>query len=1527
MAASTNRQTIRVFISSTFSDMHAERDRLVRIVFPILRARCQKRGAEFVGVDLRWGVTSEEARRGEALRICMEEIEHCRPFFVCFLGERFGSVPPPSDVPASLFEEAGRDTSVAPEIRDFLDRWYRLDENSVPPVYRLSFNTPVPEEESARLTEFWVCRGLPFAGESITAREVIRGVLDDNYPYSHGLFYFRRPGVADHPSFPAALAPGFKERDPRRRDRLDALKRRIRNHAGKYVVRDYESSYGGMKIDSTIIPAGVANRNAEAVARGTVTPEDWPDIGEDLRETLVTYGVPVLNGMDELGNMVLDDLWKAIQPELESPKTGKEEDEHEAHGVHHERFAEERADLFVGRHEEINRVMRYALDPDERYLLTVRGPAGVGKSAFMARCVSACRRQNSDALVLPYFVGAVPDSTDLHRMLRYVLEALRRACSLNQAPSVAPEQLLAQLPGFLEQAGRRRRVVLFLDALNQLDDTDEDRVSHWLPTRLPEGVHLIVSTLAGSSLHALDGDIAPDQVLELGPLQPEHRTELAEALLSERRKKLTPAQMTRFMDVDRRPDVRLPLYLVAALEELCLFGSHLDLDRRIDALPPTIERLFDQVLSRLELDHGHELTRRVFRWLATSPSGLSESEILDLLRAWREDVPTLHWRRLYYSCERHLRPFDQTDEAGASIGFHHSQFRLTCYQRYFDMSSVSAPPTQALRNVHAELAHYLSARGYDHPRTLSDLVPHLIGAGMDEELRSCFLGGFLQAKDRAGIATSLVQRDFLAALAHFRSQKDPASMFLVASQWHQTGQHLHLMHHESFLIWHGAVLAHRNDLHGIANATRYIDAILDGQERVRMMAEFLIGLGNHRDAQRLRKRWGTGLRSLVDRAVAKDGLDVLAAEAVGDTDTAFNLASRDITLTPASEDPGKSGTKNPEGRRFCRLLRLVRRHPSHPKAPSVMDRLLAVARQADDFSASQTAATAACGLLRRGDRARQTWRSAVRDVYGRRPVQGYWYPPWEAANLAACLAEDPTFLYAPMAGLSRLRPAKTCSVENLLRLQLGLLHFAWFDPSLQADTYVRDMVEARCGRLPPVEGFDPWLARILQAHIWDLSWGAGTIPLKAHEGALVPVYTLWARIMHDTCTPPDTLGGMAPLTPDYAPQFQADIHSLLEWVEMGQALCCERRWTLAEKWYDRLVGLVRKLERKSTRAFIGSCVEDLLRSFKHFVFGSTIVNLLAGAAWTLFRLVPAVLTANTRLALTLCRRPGSLLDRQFVRRYERRIRHGPGFRDRLFDLTGAWPRVVAWFDRNERGDLARAATPADVLTPVEFLSDISRLYRKNTDARQALRWAFAGLLSRRDEPRKEDFLELLDQLGTDEDRIPPAGLRLVRADRIRFKQLLWLVAHFRPGRRAEIGAGYEAEAAQAIGTVVDHQDFVQGCKTLGRLRLSRPHELAARILQVAVTRPRSRFLDALFAVAAWPGLRSAALKAQARREYMAVIREEYTLGPWADARILFGLLRFLYRQNMLYRRGEIPVWADLALTVGRYHRRLCGKAP
>ena len=71
-------RAVRVFISSTFADMQDEREELVKRVFPALRELCESRGVSWGEVDLRWGITDEQAAEGRVLPICLEEIQNCR---------------------------------------------------------------------------------------------------------------------------------------------------------------------------------------------------------------------------------------------------------------------------------------------------------------------------------------------------------------------------------------------------------------------------------------------------------------------------------------------------------------------------------------------------------------------------------------------------------------------------------------------------------------------------------------------------------------------------------------------------------------------------------------------------------------------------------------------------------------------------------------------------------------------------------------------------------------------------------------------------------------------------------------------------------------------------------------------------------------------------------------------------------------------------------------------------------------------------------------------------------------------------------------------------------------------------------------------------------------------------------------------------------------------------------------------------------------------------------------------------------
>ena len=87
------KREIRVFISSTFTDMQEERDALIK-EFNHLKLEASKRGVSIVVVDLRWGITEAESAQGRVIDICLKEINKSKPFFIGIIGDHYGSVPP-----------------------------------------------------------------------------------------------------------------------------------------------------------------------------------------------------------------------------------------------------------------------------------------------------------------------------------------------------------------------------------------------------------------------------------------------------------------------------------------------------------------------------------------------------------------------------------------------------------------------------------------------------------------------------------------------------------------------------------------------------------------------------------------------------------------------------------------------------------------------------------------------------------------------------------------------------------------------------------------------------------------------------------------------------------------------------------------------------------------------------------------------------------------------------------------------------------------------------------------------------------------------------------------------------------------------------------------------------------------------------------------------------------------------------------------------------------------------------------------
>jgi len=612
-------RTVRIFISSTFRDMHAERDHLVKVVFPELRDRMVGRHLRLVDSDLRWGITEEEAEQGRALEICLEEIERSRPFFIGVLGERYGSLV-----------------------------------GSLP--------------EGAELDRAWL---VEHQGHSLTALEITYAVLGDPELARRAFFYFRDPSLIGE--IPAPWRADYASENEVAVGKLVALKEGIRA-CGRPVLEDY--------------------------------PCRWDQ------------GQKRVVGLDVFGERVLEDLWQAICAEY--PEEAPEPDPLTVERAAHEAFAQERSRLHVGRKSQARRLSEYVQGSDRRPAV-VAGESGCGKSAFLASWSGHYASDHPEELLLSYFVGASPSSTDHRRLLRTICAELKRDLALEAEVPEEVEKLPETLAAFLQAAtGKEGRVVLVIDALDQLSAQEGAHGLGWLLDSIPDQARLVVSTLDGDCLEVLRRHQAEE--IALPPLGSEDQRQIVETILGEWRRKLNTPQLTALLD---HPGVSNPLYLRVALEELRLFGRFEQLLPQIEDLAPEVTGLFDQVLERLEDDYGADLTREAFSLLGCSRYGLSEAELLDLLRRQDEEqLPRALWVRLARGAKAYLV------ERGDLVGFFHRQLAEAVTSRYPERTQTHAKLAAYFADSPLPLERKLDEYPYqlqqaDHWQALSDTLSDL----------------------------------------------------------------------------------------------------------------------------------------------------------------------------------------------------------------------------------------------------------------------------------------------------------------------------------------------------------------------------------------------------------------------------------------------------------------------------------------------------------------------------------------------------------------------------------------------------------------------------------------------------------------------------------------------------------------------------------------------------------------------------------------------------------------------------------
>jgi len=554
-------RSVRVFLSSTFRDFGEERDLLVRKVFPALRAKLKDRFVELVDVDLRWGITAEQAERGEVLPICLAEIDRSRPYFIGLLGERYGWVPGKEKYSSTLLRQR---------------RWLKDHQG----------------------------------GKSVTELEILHGVLNAPEMAGRARFYFRSSAYAQ------------KKR-------------------GEYL------------------PVSKEDRQRQQALKARIRQSTFP---------VVRYATPA-----DLAKRLERDLWQILDAEFPAESIP---DAFARESMRHEAYAAPRRRLYLGGDRYLKTLKALLRKNTPRILIT--GQSGGGKSALLANALVGMHSPRVN--LFEHYLGASSDSADAVSLVRRLIDYVRRVTqSTDDVPS-DPQALFESLPAWLAIASAyaqktRTRWVFVLDALNNLNSYQDLR---WLPSYLPPRLSVVVSCLEGEVREALEAK-GPWERMTIDPLDRAGQERLLTAYLRRYNKTLPTDLQARALD---HPLAGNPLWLKTLAEELRLFGSHEELERRLTTLlghpkgkapeePPTVDDLFEHVLARIEHDHGQKLVRNALTSIWASRAGLSEPELLDIL-----NCPPAIWAPIRYALE------DALLESGGRISLAHDYLRIAISDRY-----------------------------------------------------------------------------------------------------------------------------------------------------------------------------------------------------------------------------------------------------------------------------------------------------------------------------------------------------------------------------------------------------------------------------------------------------------------------------------------------------------------------------------------------------------------------------------------------------------------------------------------------------------------------------------------------------------------------------------------------------------------------------------------------------------------------------------------------------------------------------
>ncbi|XP_046458040.1 NACHT and WD repeat domain-containing protein 2-like isoform X2 [Daphnia pulex] len=298
------------------------------------------------------------------------------------------------------------------------------------------------------------------------------------------------------------------------------------------------------------------------------------------------------------------------------------------------------------------------------------------------------------------YLGTTPDSSAITPMLISLCQQI----SYNyMIPFDAIPDDLVPLTAYFKQllalATREQPLLVFLDSVDQIGGAQDANKMAWLPTRLPPFCKIVVSCVYEPENPEISKDCQTlrrmideeDNFIHVLALGEELASQVIRHWMRNSHRDLTNYQWRVVSNAIAR--CSLPIFVKLVFAEICRWKSY---SRAQEThLASNVMDSIMMLFERIEIQHGRILVFHALAYITASKSGLSETELEDLLSLddrVLDDVyqyhmppvrriPPLLWTRIRNDLPNYL---SEREADGVSVlNWYHRQFKEAAKERYF----------------------------------------------------------------------------------------------------------------------------------------------------------------------------------------------------------------------------------------------------------------------------------------------------------------------------------------------------------------------------------------------------------------------------------------------------------------------------------------------------------------------------------------------------------------------------------------------------------------------------------------------------------------------------------------------------------------------------------------------------------------------------------------------------------------------------------------------------------------------------